>query len=80
MVAEFAQATDGVGVLMSRYSFQLNMGASIATLLSMTVIGLILFYSMEFLDYRTVFWKREDRRDAMSRARARAWEGDMGKN
>jgi len=36
VVAEFAQATDGVGVLMSRFSFQLNMGASIATLLSMT--------------------------------------------
>lgn len=74
VVAEFAQATDGVGVLMSRFSFQLNMGASIATLLSMTVIGLILFYSMEFLDNRLVFWKREDRRAAVSRERARAWK------
>jgi len=74
VVAEFAQATDGVGVLMSRFSFQLNMGASIATLLSMTVIGLILFYSMEFLDYRLVFWKREERRTAVSRERARAWK------
>lgn len=74
VVAEFAQATDGVGVLMSRYSFQLNMGASIATLLSMTVIGLLLFYSMEFLDDRLVFWKREKRRTAVSRARARAWK------
>jgi len=74
VVAEFAQATDGIGVLMSRFSFQLNMGASIATLLSMTVIGLILFYSMEFLDNRLVFWKREKRRTAVSRARARAWK------
>jgi len=74
VVAEFAQATDGVGVLMSRFSFQLNMGASIATLLSMTVIGLILFYSMEFLDARVVFWRREERRAAVSRARARAWK------
>jgi len=74
VVAEFAQATDGVGVLMSRFSFQLNMGASIATLLSMTVIGLILFYTMEFLDYRLVFWKREERRTAVSRERARAWK------
>lgn len=73
VVAEFAQATDGVGVLMSRFSFQLNMGASIATLLSMTVIGLILFYSMEFLDTRLVFWRREERRAAVSKARARAW-------
>jgi NitT/TauT family transport system permease protein len=74
VVAEFAQATDGIGVLMSRFSFQLNMGASIAALLSMTVIGLILFYSMEFLDNRLVFWKREKRRTAVSRARARAWK------
>jgi len=74
VVAEFAQATDGVGVLMSRFSFQLNMGASIATLLSMTVIGLILFYSMEFLDNRLVFWNREDRRATVSRERARAWK------
>lgn len=74
VVAEFAQATDGIGVLMNRFSFQLNMGASIAALLSMTVIGLILFYSMEFLDDRIVFWKREQRRTAVSRARARAWK------
>ena len=74
VVAEFAQATDGIGVLMSRFSFQLNMGASIAALLSMTLIGLLLFYSMEFLDNRFVFWKREERRTAVSRARARAWK------
>jgi NitT/TauT family transport system permease protein len=73
VVAEFAQATDGVGVLMSRFSFQLNMAASLATLLSMTLIGLLLFYSMEFLDDRIVFWRRESRRAAASRARAKAW-------
>lgn len=75
VVAEFAQATDGVGVLMNRFSFQLNMGASIATLLSMTLIGLLLFYSMEFLDDRLIFWRREERRDAVSRKKARAWKG-----
>lgn len=78
VVAEFAQATDGVGVLMSRFSFQLNMAASIATLLSMTVIGLLLFYSMELLDDRTVFWRREARMTQKSRARARAWRRVMG--
>lgn len=78
VVAEFAQATDGVGVLMSRFSFQLNMAASIATLLSMTVIGLLLFYSMELLDDRTVFWRREARMTQKSRARARAWRRAKG--
>lgn len=79
VVAEFAQATEGVGVLMNRFSFQLNMGASIATLLSMTLIGLILFYSIEFLDDRMIFWRREERRAAASRARARAWKRQKGK-
>jgi len=74
VVAEFAQATEGVGVLMNRFSFRLDMGASIATLLSMTLIGLLLFYSMEFLDRRLIFWRREERRDAVSRKRARAWK------
>ena len=78
VVAEFAQATAGVGVLMSRFSFQLNMASSIAALLSMTLIGLILFYSMEFLDDRIVFWRRESRRAAASRAKARRWTALMG--
>ena len=74
VVAEFTQATEGVGVLMNRFSFRLEMGSSIAALLSMTAIGLLLFYSMEFLDDRMVFWRREARRSAASRARARAWK------
>lgn len=74
VVAEFAQATAGVGVLMSRFSFALNMASSLATLLSMTLIGLLLFYTMEFLDDRIVFWRREARMAAVSRARARAWK------
>lgn len=79
VVAEFSQATEGVGVLMSRFSFQLNMAASIATLLSMTVIGLLLFYTMEFLDDRIVFWRRDARMEAKSRAKARAWESRLGR-
>jgi len=73
VVAEFAQATAGVGVLMNRFSFKLDMANSIASLLSMTLIGLMLFYAMEFLDDRVVFWRRDARMTAVSRARARAW-------
>jgi len=79
VVAEFAQATDGVGVLMSRFSFQLNMAASLATLLSMTIIGLLLFYTMEILDDRIVFWRRDSRMSAVSRARARAFKAQTGR-
>lgn len=73
IVAEFAQATHGVGVLMSRFSFKLDMASSIATLLSMTLIGLILFYFMEFLDDKTVFWRRENRLTITSRKRKQKW-------
>ena len=41
--------------------------------LSMTLIGLMLFYVMEFLDDRVVFWRRDARMSAVSRARAKAW-------
>jgi NitT/TauT family transport system permease protein len=74
VVAEFAQATEGVGVLMQRFSFTLNMAASIATLLSMSAMGLILFTAMELLDDRVVFWRREGRMASVSHARAAAWK------
>lgn len=73
VVAEFAQATAGVGVLMARASFALDMAGSLAALLSMTLMGLLLFYGMELLDDRVVFWRREARMSAVSRAKARAW-------
>jgi len=79
VVAEFAQATAGVGVLMARSSFSLDMASSLAALLSMTLIGLILFYSMELLDDRIVFWRRDARMSAVSRARAKAWADGAGK-
>ncbi|KAA0969572.1 ABC transporter permease [Aureimonas fodinaquatilis] len=73
IVAEFAQATEGVGVLMQRYSFALNMGAAIATLLSMSLMGLLLFFLMEFLDDRFVFWRSDSRMAARARRKAKAW-------
>lgn len=73
VVAEFAQATSGVGVLMARSSFALDMASSLAALFSMTLIGLLLFYTMELLDDRIVFWRRDARMSAVSRARARRW-------
>jgi NitT/TauT family transport system permease protein len=55
------------------------MASSLAALLSMTLIGLILFYSMELLDDRIVFWRRDARMSAVSRARAKAWSDGAGK-
>ena len=78
VVAEFAQATEGVGVLMQRFSFTLDMAASIATLLSMSAMGLILFMAMELLDDMVVFWRREGRMSSVSQSRAAAWRRRPG--
>lgn len=78
VVAEFSQATAGIGVLMQRLSFSLNMSAAIAALLSMSLLGLILFTMIEILDDRIVFWRRESRMDAVSRRRRARWRTSSG--
>lgn len=74
VVAEFTQATEGVGVLMQRYSFRLEMAMAIATLLSMSLMGLTLYTIMEILDDRLVFWRRDTRMTRVSQRRAAAWK------
>lgn len=71
IVAEFASATEGIGILMQRYSNSLDIASSIAVLLSMSLMGLLLFTLMELADYRTVFWQHDKRLDPVSRKRRR---------
>ncbi|MBC7739842.1 MAG: hypothetical protein H7245_22130 [Candidatus Saccharibacteria bacterium] len=78
VVAEFAQVTAGVVVVISRVSFSLGMASSLATLIrmtlpSMTLTGLMLFCTMDFLDDRIVYWHQDARMAAVSRARAQGW-------
>jgi NitT/TauT family transport system permease protein len=75
IVAEFASATEGIGILMQRYSHQLDIAASIAVLLSMSLMGLLLFTAMEMADRHVVFWKHQGRLEAVSRNRRRRWFG-----
>ena len=58
---------------MQRLAFSLDMGSAIAALLSMSLLGLILFYLIEFLDDRIVFWRRDQRMAAVSRRRRDTW-------
>jgi NitT/TauT family transport system permease protein len=76
IVAEFASATEGIGILMQRYAHKLDISASIAVLLSMALMGLFLFTMMEVADRRVVFWKHQSRLDAVSRRRRRRWGGE----
>lgn len=74
IVAEFFSATAGVGILMQRFAFTLEIDGSFAALLTMALMGLMLFTLMEIMDYRIVFWKRDSRMLAVSKKRATRWQ------
>lgn len=76
VVAEFAQATEGVGILLQRYSFVLDMATAVAILLTMSLMGLTLYTLMEILDDRLVFWRRDAGLARASDHRRRAWVRD----
>ncbi|MDH5747880.1 MAG: ABC transporter permease [Rhodospirillales bacterium] len=57
LVAEFIQASEGMGVLISQYVTMLTMHYAFAALLSVTLFGYILFKIMEYVDYRIIFWR-----------------------
>lgn len=61
IVGEFISASEGLGLLMQRFTYALNMGASFAVLLTLTLMGLFLYFIMELLDDRLVFWRHERR-------------------
>lgn len=61
IVGEFISASEGMGVLMQRFTFALNMSATFAVLLALTLMGLLLFAVMEWLDNRVVFWRHDAR-------------------
>ncbi len=76
VVAEFAQGTEGVGILLQRHSFVLDMGTAVAILLTMSLMGLALYTIMELLDDRLVFWRRDAGLTRMADRRRRAWARD----
>lgn len=78
LVAEFISANEGMGVLLNRYTASLNMSSSFACLLTLTALGFVIFRSMEAVDNRIVFWRREDRTAQVSARRAAAWARQYG--
>ena len=61
IVGEFVSAQEGLGLLIQRFSFHLNTSAAYAVLLTLTVIGLVLYGLMELADRWIVYWNRDDR-------------------
>lgn len=73
LVAEFISSNDGMGVLMQNLTAVLNMPAAFATLLSLTIVGFILYRLMEMLETSVIFWQHDDSMRRMSRRREKYW-------
>ena len=61
---------------MQRFSFKLDIGSALGTLLSMSLMGLLFFTIMEMIDYRVLYWKRDSRMQAISKRRKANWYKD----
>ena len=74
IVGEFVSADQGLGLLIQRFSFQLNTPAAYAVLFSLTALGLLLYGLMELLDRYIIFWNRNDRMLKRTRKMERRYE------
>lgn len=73
LVAEFIQRDQGIGALILTYTRNLNMASAFACILTLTVIGFLIFKGMEMLDHYVAFWKNEAGLRRMTEKRARHW-------
>ncbi|MGO1628315.1 MULTISPECIES: ABC transporter permease [unclassified Microbacterium] len=69
VVGEFVSAERGLGVLVTRYSYQLAVASAFAVVIALTVLGLLLYLAMAGAERWVVFW-RNDARLAGREARA----------
>ena len=71
IVAQFVSASEGVGILMQRFAFRLDMAGSFAALVTMAIMGLIVFTIAEIIDNRIVFWRNLKGLERVSKIRQR---------
>jgi len=57
IVAEFVGAAEGMGVLIKKFNFQLEVANGFASILALMLFGLILYWIIEILDSRIVYWR-----------------------
>lgn len=58
LVAEFVTAKEGLGMLITTFSFELKVYLVFAVIIVVSVLGLALYGIMEYLDRTVVFWRR----------------------
>lgn len=71
IVAEFVSAKTGLGLLVTRFSYQLNLDDAFAVIVVLTAVGLLLYTSVGLVDRFFVFWLRPSGLDARSKHRQR---------
>ena len=67
IVGEFVSASEGIGVLIQRFSFQLLLPEAFASLIMLTAMGLFLYGLATFVDRHIVFWQHADLVNKISR-------------
>jgi NitT/TauT family transport system permease protein len=58
LVAEFITAKEGLGTLITTFSFELKVYLVFAVIVVVSVLGLVLYGIMEVLERKIVFWRR----------------------
>ena len=67
IVAEFISADAGLGLLVSKFSYQLNMDDAFAIIMMLAVLGLVLYAIMVIADRLAVYWMHDSRMSARTR-------------
>lgn len=73
LVAEFISSNDGMGVLLNNLAAVLQMSAAFAALLTLTMLGFILYTTMEAIERRIIFWQNDEAMRRVSRKRQSSW-------
>lgn len=79
IVGEFISAQNGLGLLIQRFSYQVNMDDAFAILVVLTILGLILYGLTELFDRFLVFWTHDSRLTAKTRGKNRRAERSADK-
>ena len=58
IVSEFIGATEGIGFLIHFYSFRFRIDYVFALLATLAFLGLFLYWVLDILDRRLIFWRR----------------------
>jgi NitT/TauT family transport system permease protein len=60
IVAEFVGTYHGLGLMLETFTFALQMHLVFAVIVIISLLGIVLYAGLDFLDRRIVFWRREE--------------------